>query len=423
MQFCEGFREDCSPRERRSAGFHSAFKRIPAHDKVVPKMREYPRFSQQEYANRYAGVRQMMATENLDLLVIYGNSSNSLHGQANVHYVSNLLARHDAYVVFPLYGDPSLFVEVYNHLPNAKDISIIKHTDWAGVDSARTVANRISEKGYGKARIGLIGKIPCQVYLRLMKGLPKASFSDQTSSYLELRLVKSNEELDWLRKAAAFTDKAMEALEHQVRPGVREDELARIISDAYLGEGGQTHFYYAASTSMKSADVCVPAQHLSNRTIERGDVIITEVSVSWWGYSGQIHRPISVGTPPTQEFQQLYDVAKTAYEAISDAIRPGATETDVLDAANIIDESPFTIYDTLVHGFGVEVQPPDIRTKKTAHRPPTDFVFKSNMTVVIQPNVITKDERGGIQLGNLVQVTENGTVPIQKYPLKFIQCG
>lgn len=385
-------------------------------------MKEYPTFTQKEYANRYAAVRQMMSKKNLDLLIIHGNSSNSLHGQANVHYVSNLLARHDAYVIFPLDGEPSLFVEVYNHLPNAKDISIIRDTQWAGTDSASTVGRKVLEE-VEKSHIGLVGKIPYQVYQRLTKQLPQAAFSDVTGSYTELRLVKSDEELDWIRKAASFTDWAMEALEHQIRPGMREDEIARIVSDAYLGVGGQTHFYYAASTSMKSPDVCVPAQHISNRKIVRGDVIITEISVSFWGYSGQIHRPLSVGGSPSDDYQKLYNIATNAYDALSRAIRPGANESDVLDAADIIDETGFTIYDTLIHGFGVDVQPPDIRTKKTSHATPTDFVFKKNMTVVIQPNVITKDEKRGIQLGNLTQVTENGAVPIQRYPIKFIQCG
>ncbi len=386
-------------------------------------MRECPRFSQREYANRYAAVKQMMSGKGLDLLVIHGNSSNSLHGQANVHYVSNLLARHDAYALFPLDGEPSLYVEVYNHLPNAQEMSIIKDVNWAGVDSARTVAKGVAEKGCGKGRVGLVGKIPYQVHLRLLEDLPRAEFQDVTGAYVELRLVKSDEELDWIRRGAAFTDKAMIELEHRVRPGMREQEIARLVEDAYLGEGGQTHFYYVASTSMKSAEVCVPAQHLSDRLIERGDVIITEVSVSYWGYSGQIHRPFSVGSQPTDDYRQLYDVAHNAYESISEAIRPGAGETDVLDAADVIDESKFTIFDTLVHGFGVDVQPPDIRTRKTSHSPPTDFTFKENMTVVIQPNVITKDERRGIQLGNLMQVTKNGAIPIQKYPMKFVQCG
>jgi Xaa-Pro aminopeptidase len=386
-------------------------------------VREYPKFSQGEYSKRYAAVRQMMSDKGLDLLVVHGTSANSLHGQANIHYVSNLLARHDAYVVFPIDGEPSLFVEVYNHLPNARDMSVIRDTQWAGVDSACTLRQKIGEKGYDKSRIGLVGKIPYQIHEHLTRELPNSAFSDVTPAFNELRLVKSEEELDWIRRAATFTDKAMEALENQIQPGMREEEIARIVSDAYLGQGGQTHFYYAASTAMKQADVCVPAQHLSNRKIGRGDVIITEISASYWGYSGQIHRPITVEEAPTGDYQKLYNTAFNAYESISNVIKPGAGEADVLDAAEVIDESGFTMYDTLVHGFGVDVQPPDIRTKRTPHGPTAGFIFKKNMTVVIQPNIITKNEKMGIQLGNLTHVTESGAVSMQKYPIKFVRCG
>jgi len=386
-------------------------------------LREYPRFSESEYGRRYAAIRRMMTERSLDLLVIYGNSSNSLHGHANVHYVSNLLARHDAYVIFPAQGEPALLVEGYNHLPNAKEISVIKETEWAGPDPSQSVSKQIITKGYEKGQIGVVGRIPYQVYQHLMKELPNARFTDATSAFGDLRLVKSEEELEWIKIGAAFTDRAMEALERHVRPGMREYELARIINDAYLGDGGQYHFHYLASTPMSESTVCVPAQHLSSRVIERGDVIITEVSASWWGYSGQIHRPLAVGVEPTHDYQELYEIARETYSAISNAIRAGADESAVLDAADIIDKSGFTIYDTLVHGFGVDLQPPDIRTRKTSHHPLHEFVFRENMTFVIQPNVITKDERKGIQLGNLMLVTQNGSIPLQKYPIKFVLCS
>lgn len=45
------------------------------------------------------------------------------------------------------------------------------------------------------------------------------------------------------------------------------------------------------------------------------------------------------------------------------------------------------------------------------------------MTVVIQPNVITEDERMGVQVGELVRVTRTGVESLHRYPLRFIQCG
>ena len=45
-----------------------------------------------------------------------------------------------------------------------------------------------------------------------------------------------------------------------------------------------------------------------------------------------------------------------------------------------------------------------------------DFTFAAGMTVVIQPNVITPDERAGVQTGELVLVTETGWEPLHGYP-------
>jgi hypothetical protein len=45
------------------------------------------------------------------------------------------------------------------------------------------------------------------------------------------------------------------------------------------------------------------------------------------------------------------------------------------------------------------------------------------MTVVIQPNIITEDERMGVQVGELLRVTRNGVESLHTYPMRFVQCG
>ena len=113
-------------------------------------------------------------------------------------------------------------------------------------------------------------------------------------------------------------------------------------------------------------------------------------------------------------------MAVEAYHRIVEVIRPGATEQDVLDAAAIIHEKGYTIYDDLVHGFGGGYLPPILRTRQTAHGPVKPFVFQENMCIVVQPNVITHDESMGLQLGQLHRVTQNGLESLQSYPLEFI---
>lgn len=104
-------------------------------------------------------------------------------------------------------------------------------------------------------------------------------------------------------------------------------------------------------------------------------------------------------------------------------MRDGATSEEVLEAADYVHQQGFTIYDDLVHGFGPGAYYPSLRTRQTSARPPQPFVFRENMTMVIQPNIITEDERMGIQVGELLRVTHDGVETLHTYPMRFVQCG
>ena len=107
----------------------------------------------------------------------------------------------------------------------------------------------------------------------------------------------------------------------------------------------------------------VPAQTQSNRRLEVGDVIISELSAGLGGYAGQIHRPLAVGRPPTAEYQKLYDVALEAYQRIVAVLRPGAIVGQVLDAADYIEAQGLTVCDDLLHGYGMGYLAPVLRTR------------------------------------------------------------
>ncbi len=379
----------------------------------------YPGFSEAEFARRYTTVRTAMQQADLSALVIYGTVS----AYNEVLYLSNFLTTRETLLVFPSEGEPTLFVQMFNHVPNARQIAQISDVRWGGTDTAVTTANNLLERGLAESRIGVVGMIPFKQYELIKRELPRATLVDFTPHFQQLRLIKSNEEIEFLRKGAEFSDKAIEALEREVHPGISEHELAAIVEAAYLGLGGKTHIHYMATTPMHNPTVCVPAQHLSNRILEKGDVLITEISAHYHGYPGQILRPFAIGTPPTPEYQRLYDVAVETFSRIASVIRAGASVEDVLDAAEYIHTAGFTIYDDLVHGFGGGYLPPIVRTRRTSTSSPRPFQFKENMTVVIQPNVITQDERMGLQVGELVQVKADGIESLHSYPMQFVRCG
>jgi Xaa-Pro aminopeptidase len=379
----------------------------------------YPRFSDAEFARRYALVRSAMQEAGLAALVLHGTAGS----YQEVQYFSNFLVTREAMLVFPGEGEPTLFVQYYNHVPNARRVASIKDIRWGGTDIAAATAGNLQERGLAGSRIGIMGTIPFKHYETIKQELPRAAFLDFTPQMQQIRLIKSDEEIAFLRQGAEFSDMAIEALEREVRPGISEHELAAIVEEAYLGLGGKTHIHYMATTPMHNPTVCVPAQQQSNRVIEKGDVLITEISAHYHGYPGQILRPFAIGAAPTPEYRRMYEVAAAIYYRIASAIRDGTSIDAVLDAGDYIHAAGFTIYDDLLHGFGGGYLPPILRTRRTSAKPPQPFIFRENMTVVIQPNVITVDERMGLQVGQLVRVTKDGVESLHRYPMRFIRCG
>src|SRR5258706_823127 len=324
----------------------------------------YPRFSGVEFAGCQAAVRKMMAGDGIDALVVYGDSGVSRHNHADIHYLSGFLGNRNNYVAMTAQGEPALYVQSFNHVPNAREASSVR-TEWGGTSSAAAVAQHLLDAGLAKATLGYVGDVPAQSYLAWQRALTGWQLNDVTRAYRRLRLVKSSEEIEWLKKGAAMTDAALAALAEQVRPGMREYELGAIVEATALNAGGLPHLCYLSSGPQDGAGACVPRQNLSNRVIERGDVINTEISISYWGYSGQMHRPIFVQTEPSELYQRLWDTALESYNRCVKSLRSGSTSDDVLDAADVIAKRGYTIKDGFLHGFGIGVLPPGIGTPES----------------------------------------------------------
>jgi Xaa-Pro aminopeptidase len=359
-----------------------------------------------------------MAREGVDVLVVYADSSLNRHGQADVLWLSGLLANRYCYVVVGRDDPPVAFVQTHNHVPNAREMASIE-VRWGGPDSATTVAHHVRALRAGTGTLGYAGPVPVQAYLTWQRLLPGWTFHDLSRAFRRLRLVKSGEEIAWVRRGAELTDRAVQALIDGVRPGLREAELGALVEAAGRAAGGLVHLVYLSSTPQDASTVCVPRQTLTARVVARGDVVNCEVSISHWGYSGQLHRPIFVQAEPNALYRRLWEVALDAYRRCVATLRPGATVEEVLDAAEVIHEAGFTINDGFLHGFVVGLLPPSVRTRRTADGPHEPFTFEAGMCVVVQPNVVTPDGRAGVQVGNLFLITEAGAECLHRLPVQY----
>jgi Xaa-Pro aminopeptidase len=378
------------------------------------------RFSNQEYQRRYQLVREWMDGEEFTALLMYANT----YGGAGIRWLTNFSPRHDTYLIWPLEGKPTLLTQLFNHVPNAQRTSVVEDTRWAGADSAGTAAEALEAFGVKEGRVGLVGKVPYLDYGSFMARFPNIEFIPAGKGYTSLRLVKSEEELEWLQQGADFTDAAVDALIKTAAPGVSEFELAAAIEAAYIAAGGDHGIHFLSSMPMNSPTSYVPAQSQTSRVLEMGDAVISELSAGVGGYAGQIQRPIAVGQEPTPSYQRVYDVALEAYERIVGVLKADTTTAQVLDAADVIEEAGLTVCDDLFHGYGLGYLAPVLRTRATNNsNHPDDFVFEENMAVVVQPNVYDPETGAGLQVGNLLRITAEGAIPMQKYPMGFYICG
>ena len=380
----------------------------------------YPRFSDAEHARRRGLVHSFCDANGLDGLVVFGWSAQNRTAQADVYYLSGYQGMRDNYVVYPRHGEPVLFAQSYNHVPNAAAVSSLDDVRWGGVDNGTTVGEELLARGLSE--VGVVGWMPYQQYDSMRAAVGDAArFRDVTAGFRRIRLVKSDEELAWLDRGAAFTDAALQGLADGLKPGVREFELAHAIESAYLADGGQTSMYYLASTPMSAPDRCVPSQVLSSRTIEAGDVVSCEISISYAGYAGQGLRTFTVGAEPTPAIAELHETAEEVFSGVAAALRPGGTIEDVWAASDMVAERGFTIRDGLLHGYGIGLLPPSIRTRQTTHDLDDDWVFEQNQTIVIQPNVVTPDETVGVQIGDLCVVTPDGARSLHRFPFRLMR--
>ena len=133
-------------------------------------------------------------------------------------------------------------------------------------------------------------------------------------------------------------------------------------------------------------------------------------------------RTFTVGAPPTALYAELHAVAAAAFDTIAATVIPGAQARDLAAAAAVIGQAGFTSIDDLVHGFGGGYLPPVVPAPGRP-LPAPEFMLAAGMTVVVQPNVVTRDGRAGVQTGELLLVTDSGPERLHAYPAGLRQVG
>src|SRR5262245_3251910 len=262
---------------------------------------DYPTFTDQELRQRHNAFYGLMEQEGVDAALIYGSGRYA----SDIYWLSDWPSSREAYLLMQSDKEPAILLQLFNHYPMAKVMSWIPDVRWAGAYTTSSVVDLIAERNLQAKKIGLVGAISYQVYNNLREKYPNASWVDLGGKLRMMRTVKSADEIERIRFASELTDRSIEALAQGLHAGLREDELAAIIEPVYLKAGGYAGIHFMSSMPMRAPDFCVPSQFQSNRILQKGDALITEISGAFSGYSGQIHRTFSIGEGPTPEWEKI----------------------------------------------------------------------------------------------------------------------
>jgi len=374
---------------------------------------EYPRFSAAEMARRRAAVEAALAAADCDHLVFYGAN----RAGSAVQWLTQWPVTVEAIGVFTPHERDALFVQWINHTPLARRLAAEAEVAWGGESSIFAVIKALERRGARENRVGVIGPMNFAQHGALAARF--GNIADLNRAYVRLRRVKSQEEIDWLRIGAWLSDRGMAGLRDGIAVGVNERALGDLIERAYMREGGTNVIHFIGATSMHDPQLGVPAQFPSTRRVAKGDIVFAEISAAFWDHSGQVLRSFAVGEEPPPLYRALHAAADAAFDAVAAVLKPGATPAQVMEASGLIEDAGFTIIDDLLHGYGGGYFPPILGSKSRPAGPIPAEPFEAGMTVVVQPNVVTRDGKAGVQTGELLLITDAGVERLHSFPRGF----
>ncbi len=390
-----------------------------------------PPFSLKEYERRFELVREGMKENGLDALVVYGAHSFAGRdlGQVNATYLSNYAAFIQSYVVVPLHDEPTMFVPLREHIPNAKDLSNL--TDIRNVGGTRCelgVSARLLELGLERGRIGIVGPLnaswwkltlPTEAAEHFAETLPEAEFRDVSDRYERWRLIKSDEEVEHQRRGASINDAAQEAVVQATKLGVTHSELSDV---GYAVSGklrGRTAYIHMGSTSMTNPTMKYPDPFPTHRKVGPGEIVMSEHSVGFGNYYGKLMATWFIGEP-TKEYRRLFEVASETYRTALAELKPGMTNKDADRLIEPVAKAGYTISLPLVSGWSTYNSPPmggwpSSVDEERRTRFQDAMVFEPGMAVRINVNPHTEDHTRSLWVASACVFTETGLESLHEY--------
>ncbi len=225
-----------------------------------------------------------------------------------------------------------------------------------------------------------------------------------------LRAVKDAQELAALERAAGHADAIVEAVADRMAPGMTEQDVARMIFEAFEAAGDDGAWAIVAA----GANSALPHHFTSGDRIREDDVVMLDLGAVTDGYVSDITRTYFMGTPPA-EFIAVFDTVNAARAAAIAALKPGVTAESVDRAARSVIEAAghgAEFVHRTGHGVGLEVHEPPYIVAGNRE------LLRAGMTHSVEPGIYLPGAFG-VRLEDLVAVTDQGARRLNRAPIDW----
>ena len=153
------------------------------------------------------------------------------------------------------------------------------------------------------------------------------------------------------------------------------------------------------------------------RELQRGDVLWTDVSITYQGFCSDYGRTWIVDQEPTPRQQEQFDKWRSLISAVLSVTKAGATCGDLGRAAIAANGGtpPWLPHFYLGHGIGANAAEMPMIGTDLGQEWDDNFVFPAGMVLVLEP-VVWEDGTGGYRSEEIVVVTDDGWTPLTDYP-------
>ena len=374
-------------------------------------------FSREEYLSRLAKVKKSMDQKNMDVIILTDPS--------NMHYLTG----YDGWsfyvpqgIIVALELDEPIWFGRRQDSKGAKvttylqDKNIIYYPEDL-IQSPPThpydfISSFIHENNWSNKNIGVemdAYYYTAENHFRLTSTCPNVNFSDATLLVNWIRLIKSENEITYMKEGAKLVEAGMKTAYENIKPGVKQSYVAGKIQNSLIGGNEEINIggEYAGLTTILASGISASASHLTpkDNLFNNNEGTIIELAGDKNRYHCPLSRTVYCGKPDSK----ISDTMKITNEGVEKAIyltKPGNTANDVAVAFwSVLEKYGIEKDSRLGYAIGVGY-PPDWGEH-------TMSIRKNDMTV-LQPNVTFHMIAGmwmdtwGLEVSESINVTENG---------------